>query len=349
MTGEGAHNDTMNKIKKIAPWLIAVAVFIWLFRKYPPAQIYNSLKLMNVAFFCASAVIYFLAMYVVDTWAIARVLRRFGHESSVMELLPARGATYLVMIINYAASQAAFAYYQYRKHGLPLREMMGIFGIIVVTDLYLLLLLAFVSSFFTTWPFAIAGVPIGTFLKWLAGAAFLLFILNLAFWRSRLNIPIVSKIRDSSFFSVLKNASALDYISVALHRLPVHGFIMLGMYIVIVNTFHIHLPFIKILANIPIIFFIGAIPLTPSGIGTSNLALVELLKPYIESPSITQGIVSAGDLLFAFSLMWMFANYLLKALTGIVCLKLASKDLFKPIEGKEKTAIPDVTHLADSL
>jgi len=103
---------------------------------------------------------------------------------------------------------------------------------------------------------------------------------------------------------------------------------MVGMYLALF-TFNARVPFLKVLANIPLVFFIGALPITPGGLGTSNAALVTLFEPFVTGPAIASGAVAAGDLIFSFSLIWLFANYAMKALTGVICLKLVSKDLFK--------------------
>ena len=318
--------------KKVFPWLVAAGVFAWLFSQYPPQNIYNSLKYVNILSFCAVAVSYFLIMFLIDTFSISRILARFGHPESVRELLPARGATYLLMVVNYAASQAAFAFYQYRRHGIPIAKMLGIFGIIVVVDLIILATLAFVTTFFTSWPFEIGGMNIAHFVRVFTVAAvgglFALVIAANAF----ANNSFMRRLRRYRLVELLATTRPADYLVIVVARLPVHAFIMCGMYVAI-TTFNVHVPFMKVLSNVPLIFFIGALPITPGGLGTSNAALVELLKPFVEGQAISSGAVAAGDLLFSFSLLWLFVNYLMKALTGLVCIRFVSRDLFKPVEG----------------
>ena len=287
---------------------------------------------MNILLFCAVAVGYFICMFFIDTFSISRILARFGHPEKVSDLMPARGATYLLMVVNYAASQAAFAFYQYRKHAIPISKMLGIFGIIVVVDLLLLSTLAFVTTFFTTWPFEIGGMNIAQFVRIFTIAAIggLLALVIIA--NASANSGLVRRLRKYRMIDLISTTRPKDYLVVAAARLPVHVFIMCGMYVAIM-TFNAYVPFIKIISNIPLVFFIGALPITPGGLGTSNVALVELFKPFIESPSIASGAIAAGDLLFSFSLMWMFANYVMKALTGVICLRFVSRDLFRPTPG----------------
>ena len=323
----------MNKLrtffKKIFPWLVAVAIFAWLFRQYPPSSIYNALQFINAPFFCAVALGYFVLMLFIDTFSISRILARFGHPEPIKELLPARGTTYLLMVVNYAAAQAAFAFYQNRKHGIPISKMLGIFGIIVVVDLMLLSALAFATTFFTTWPLEAAGMNIATFVRIFTIAAFAGFAALILLANAAANLGFVKKLRRHRIVELIVTTRPGDYLAVMIARLPVHIFIMCGMYVAM-RSFNMEIPFIKVISNIPIIFFIGSLPITPGGLGTSNAALVALLTPFTSGQAISAGLVSAGDLLFSFSLIWVFANYIMKALTGVICLKFVSRDLFKP-------------------
>ena len=335
--------------KKVLPWLAAVAIFAWLFHLYPPQTILNSLKFMDIPRFCAVAVGYVLVMFVIDTFSISRVLALFGHREGVRELLPARGATYLLMIVNYAAGQAAFAFYQYRKHGIPISKMLGIFGIVVVVDLYLLVTIAFVATFFTTWPFTVAGMQIGDFVRIFAVAAWAGFAALVLVANRCANLSFVRRLRRVRLVDLIATTTLGRYLTVGLCRLPVHVFIMGGMYVAI-RAFGLEIAFGKVLANIPIIFFIGSLPITPGGLGTGNAALVELFKPFVSSPAIAAGAVGAGELLFSFSLIWVFANYLMKAVIGVVCLKLVSRDLFRPTPGiTEPMAEAEAVHTGGNL
>lgn len=328
---------------------MTVGIFAWLFHLYPPAKIYDSLKYMNIQLFCIVSVVYVLLMFLIDTFSISRILGCFGHAGTVRERLPARGFTYLPMIISYAAGQAAFAFYEYRRHGIPIARMLGIFGVIVVVDLFLLSALAFITTFFTTWPFEVAGMNIAEFVRLFTAIVVGVIAAIIAASKRGSELPLLKRFRRNHLLTLLASTRVVTYLHVVILRLPVHLFIMGGMYIAI-QTFDAYVPFLKVLANIPLIFFIGSIPITPGGMGTSNAVLVELLKPFATSPAIAAGTVSAGDVLFAFSLVWMFANYAMKAIIGAVCLKFVSKDLFTPTpEISEAEAEGEAVHIGGNI
>jgi uncharacterized membrane protein YbhN (UPF0104 family) len=104
----------------------------------------------------------------------------------------------------------------------------------------------------------------------------------------------------------------------------------------VLRTFNATIPFGKIIGNIPVVFLIGTLPITPGGLGTTNAATVELFAPYISSPAISAGLINAGELIFAATLLWMFVNYTMKVIVGTILWSTQAKSLFK---GKESQGL----------
>lgn len=313
--------------------MVAVGIFVWLFRIYPPHKIWNALQYVRLSTFVPFAIGYFLLVYYVDILSMAKMLDRFGFKVGLKELIPARGVTYLMMVLNYAAGQAGFAYFLKKTHRIPLWESFSLFFFTAVIDLYWIITLAFAGSFFQT--FQIGGIDLKKFVWIVAAVAYLLFCLNLFFWRGPLfkklegkNGALLNWIRRKDIFRIFKEAGFADYLRLAVLRVPIHVSLLISMYIVL-RTFDVFVPFVQIVCNIPLVVLIGAIPITPGGLGTTNAAMVELLKPYLHGPVFKTGGITPAELLFAASLLWMFSNYFLKTVVGMFCLKRVSKKLFK--------------------
>lgn len=313
-------------LKKVVPWVVAVLIFVYLFNKYKPSQIYQSLKYVNVLYFFGLAAIYFIFMYLVDCKTVSMILTRFGYPIPTRDVLPGRGVTYLIMTINYPAAQAAFAYYLRRTHKVPIFEGLGVFFFVAFIDLYILMAVAFVGTFFQE--AIVRGVDVGSYVRWLVVIGYVGFVLNLLFWR---RFKFFRWLRNKKLFHVFKEALVKDYLKTAVYRLPIHVAIIFFLYAAI-STFNAHLPFATVMSTIPIVFLIGTIPITPGGLGTTNVAMVELLSPYITSPIIDQGIVTAQEMIFTLTILWMFANYFLKAIFGAAWLMKVSTKLFRPVE-----------------
>lgn len=345
----------LNIAKKAAPWIVAVFIFSYLFSQYKPSQIWKAVEHANLLYFLTIAFFYFVMLYLADCFTISKVLTRFGYPVTTRELLPVRGATYLVMNINYPASQAAFAYYLKRTRGIPIFEVLGVFFFIAVIDLFVVLTLAFVGSFFQT--AVIRGVDIASSVRTVVLVAYTIYFLQLVFWRkwtSRIfgikrKFKVVEWIRSKKIFCAFEQATVKDYLKILLLRAPIHISIIFIFFIAI-RAFHAAAPFVTVLGTIPVAYLIGTIPITPGGLGTTNVAIVELMRSHITGPAVEGGLVSPEELIFAVTILWMFVNYSLKSITGVLWLQRVSKQLFKPSDNAEKEeAMSETTHLMGDL
>jgi uncharacterized membrane protein YbhN (UPF0104 family) len=342
-------------LKHAIPWVIAAGIFAYLFHLYPPAQVWNSLKYVNIPVFAAFAVVYFLIVFVVDVWVMKCVISKFSHPVPMGDTLAARGATYLVMVVNYPASQAAFAYYLKRRYKIPIFEALGIFLFIVFIDFLWIVSLAFVGSFFQS--YSVGGVVLNRTVQTFGLTVYALTFVWLGFWRRwfdhlagrHVRIPIIERLRKRRVFHIFDRARVSDYLRTAAMRIPIHLTIIISMYVVLL-TFGAHAPFLQILGNIPLVFLVGVLPITPGGLGTTNAVLVELLSPYLSGPLFASGEVSPKELLFTATLLWMFANYLMKVITGVVMLRRVSKNLFKPTtDVPEEKAEHEAAHIGGNI
>jgi uncharacterized membrane protein YbhN (UPF0104 family) len=345
----------LNILKKTLPWLVALFIFAYLFREYKPAQLLKAVEHANILYFLGLALIYFTVLYFVDSYTMAHTLTRFGHKISTREILPARGVTYLIMNINYPASQAAFAYYLKRTRGIPIFEVLGVFFFIAIIDLYLVMTMAFIGSFFQD--AVVRGVDIGEFVKIVVLIAYGLFVAQLFFWRQwfskitgiKREFKLVTWVRSKKIFGVFNEVTLGDYARVALMRSPIHVCIVLFLFIGI-KAFHAYVPLVTVVADVPIAFLIGTIPITPGGLGTTNVAIVELMYTHVSGALISKGIVTAKELILAVTLVWMVTNYTLKSLVGIAWLQKVSKQLFKPTEQVDPDkVVSEATHLMGDI
>lgn len=316
-------------LKLVGPWFVGFGIIAYLFHIYPMDTVLDAAKNVKLIGFLAFACFYFFFNFAVDTWVFSKVLTRFHHPATFKELLPARAVTYLIMIINYGASQGAFAYYLKRTKKVAIFEVLGIFAFIALIDLYMLMTMAVVGSFFQD--FQIHGVRLAPIVRSAGAIAAVAMVAHLIYWRYFSAKPwrATRWLREKKLFRIFHEAHLRDYVTTALMRTPIHACILSSMYVVLL-TFNAHIPFMTILGATPIAFILGVLPISPSGIGVTNGALVELLQQYIHSPLIDQGVVTGAAIILAGSLLWLFTNLLLKALTGALFLMRFSKDLFVP-------------------
>lgn len=342
-------------LKMIGPWVVAAAIFAYLFHVYPPAKVWKSLTYVNLLPFSLFLIGYFLIMYVVDAEVTRYVICRFIKKVPLKDVLIARGVTYLIMVVSYPASQAGFAYYFKRRYRIPIFQILGTFLFIMMIDLWWIMTLAFAGSFYQD--YSIAGIDLSRTVRITVLVAYGAYIVWLAFWRQwpdngfwkSITPSFIERQRGRGAFRIFTRAGPADYARVAVMRIPIHLTIIISMYVV-VKTFGCHIPFTQVLGNIPLVFFIGTLPITPGGLGTTNAVMVELLHRHLTGPIFANGAITPAELLFSASLLWMFGNYLLKVLMGVSFMHFVSKKLFKPTaDVPEEKAEHEAAHLGGNI
>ncbi len=335
--------------------MIAAAIFFYLFRQYPPKKVLESLAYVNIAAFLSFSLIYFFLLYFIDAWSMKDLMKRFGYAATLGGLMLGRGVTYLVMIINYPASQAAFAYYLKRKYNTPIFRALGIFLFIVFVDLLWIITLAFIGS--SLQDYDISGIDLKRTIQIVALTAYSGAAIWIMFWRMMPKkidghgfiCSMLRKIKERDIFQIFSQAGISDYMRIAITRAPIHVAIIFYMYIVL-QTFDVSCPIIRILGNVPVVFMIGTLPITPGGLGTTNAAMVELLSPYITSPLFESGRISPREMLFTITIVWMSTNYAIKAIVGTILMRRVSKNLFKPTSDvPEEVAEEEAPHMRGNI
>jgi len=309
-------------LKILLPWLVALGLFLYLFNKIPPSQVLNSLKFVHLLPFLAFAAFYFLYVILIDTATLSKVISQFSAPLSFKQLWPARCVSYLLSIVNYNAGQAGIALYVKKTRGASLFKTLGAVFFVTAIDLYWIITLAFLGSFFID--MEIQGIALGQWVQRVSYVAFAALFLHLAFWRRwfgkilpfKFHFGFGDWLRGRHLFQTFHHAQLKDYFRIALYRLPLHV-MFIGSLWALIRLFGAYLPWKDVFATVPIIFLFGALPVTPGGLGAVQIATVELLKNKISSPAISQGLVQPEELLFAMSLSWMAINYLYKVALGL--------------------------------
>jgi uncharacterized membrane protein YbhN (UPF0104 family) len=320
-------------MKKILPWIVTLALFAYLFHQIPPEKVLKALSFVRPVFFGSYAFLYFLVILFFDTFSLTWVLNQFCIPISWKELIPARGVSYLLSLINYNAGQASLALYLKRSHNASFFKALGSILFIMVIDLYWVVIFAFVGSFFIQ--LNLGNFNISGWVQRLGLVLFLAMLIHLAFWRGwftklfRLHVRVrfFDWIRGRHLFQTFHEATVIDYLKIGLFRLPMHAVIICSLYIV-VRAFQCQIPFATIVTTFPVILLVGVLPITPGGLGTVQAATIQFLKGRISSPLFSQGLITPEEMLLAISLAWMFSNYILKALFGALCLRKVQSSLF---------------------
>ncbi|MFT5992194.1 MAG: uncharacterized membrane protein YbhN (UPF0104 family) [Bradymonadia bacterium] len=296
--------------KKLLPWVVAAALIAFTLSQTTMAEIQASLTGADWGLFWGTMFGLYLVLFAVDSACVWWVYRRYHvPEIRFADVWPARGASYLLGILNYAAGSAAMAVYFKRRFNVGIIAGGASLLLLMVVDLGLVILAVLLGGSALP-PEAAEARP------WILaiGAAFGAGALgHLVFWRATWSWGPLERIRDLPQLKGFREATVLDYAKLAIIRAPVTA-IYIAMHVLTLKAFGIEVPFVSMLVYVPIQMLVAAIPISPSGLGTVQAVQLVLYASYAtEAQIVPYGLALA----FGFNIPRM--------LLGLLCLRPAEK------------------------
>ncbi len=303
----------MKTVKGLLPWIIAAAILYYLFTQYPPRLILKAINYLNIPLFLLYAILYFLFMWLTDCLCFSWLLTRFGYPTKTLEVGPSRFASYLLMTLHFGAGQGALAWLFTKNRGIPFFKSSSLLLMTSIVDIYWTVTLGFLASWWV--PLSVRGIDLVPFVRliWGVASAGLLFLI--LFFKLPIDWHLIRWVRTRDLFHTFHEARLRDYLATLFLRLPMHLALNSVLFFVAL-TFQCSIPLKTVLAYSPLATLVGSIPITPSGLGTTQAAVVELLSDHLSGALLTSGWLTAGDLIFYMSLLFTVSNFLLKILTG---------------------------------
>lgn len=300
-------------VRNILPWLFAAGIFAYLLSQYHLSQLIEITHLLNLSLFLPFAFSYFLLIGFLDCWSLRWFFCRLGHVVSSRSMASARLASYPPSVLHYGAGQALFAYFLKSSDNVPFLKSSSLFFLIMIFDLYTTFTFALAGSWVINFPI-FNDFPLSPILLliWILFTTALIFMSRL--WR------FVSRWIKPQYALALSESSPEVCFQIFLRRLPMH-FLINSSFFILCITFGAHLPLLAVLAGTPLIVCVAILPITPGGLGTSQIAILTLFKPFLELPDSYQAIASKEGFLLAMSLVWVVSNYLLKVISGSFFMK----------------------------
>jgi hypothetical protein len=301
---------------RLLPWLISAACFAYLYRRLDAAaarQGQDALPFLAGIFrevawgrWLALMVPYSLLFFLIDSAVVWRVVSWFNAPLRYRDVLPIRGSSFILSIVNEQVGKGAMGFYLNRRHGTPGWEIASSLLFIMFCEFYYLLAWATVG-----WALRRAELPpeFGL-LPWLAGAAALFLALWLAFFRGR--IAPRSELRDRPLFHAFRRAHLGHYLGIMALRSPA----LLAAAVVYAGCarlFGVETSALAMLSYVPVVFFGAA---TPGPMRSVAITLWVLLFPGYEGAMTAFGLVQHNFFIF------------FNAAIGLLFLPRAQRELF---------------------
>lgn len=299
-----------SRLRQLIPWVVGIAIIVVIALQVPFAKFRESFgsgahwQLALVELVCTVAA---LATDSVSTWI---GLRTVNIRWPLWKVGSIRGATYLLVLLNYAVGQGGFGYYLYRA-GEPAKRAVGVTLYLLGTTLATLLTVAF-----AVW--LIAGVRSGAEYEemwWSIVVAMCGFGAYLVVIATRLRL-----LAQREILAPLFEAGVGGHVITVLARVP-HVFIIVFTYWLAMWAWGIDVPFGTAMTLMPAIVLAAVLPISPGGLGTTQAALVFFFAIY--APGATDDARTANVLAFGIA-QFVYAT-LATLLVGVVCLPIARR------------------------
>jgi hypothetical protein len=288
---------------KLWPWLVALAILAFLFTRIPRKTLFNALE--AGPWLSLGAYTFFQALLVLlaDAYATSVSLAITGFRQRFSLIFLARGASYLLGILNYALGQGALGLYLQRS-GVSTIRAAGTMLFLMIVSLGVTLFVAGLGLMAGGYPDAshFDLSPMGYGL--LVGVGLYLATICLR----------PSFLRGYQWLAPLWEAGLRGHLGAAAGRLP-HVLLLVLTYWGALRLWGIAVPLAQGVAMVPLVLLIGALPITPVGLGTTQAALVLLFSPYVPLPNSE----AQAAAVLAFSLIYYFLGIVAYALVGLWC------------------------------
>lgn len=251
-------------------------------------------------------VVFVVAMLACDAFAMTAIFRQTIGKTKFRDIFTLRGASYLPSILNYHLGQAMFTWFLSRTHKAPVWRVAGATLLSYGSTLGALVVASTASFALRPAAFPWLG-PVLAFAA-VAGGLYLLML--------HVGGDFAARFESSK---VLLEAGLWGHVRAILVRLPHTAVLVVGSWVPF-QFFGVHVPVIDALALMPIILLVGALPLTPQGLGTREVVAIELLGSY--APGTPE---EGAARITACCLCWAFAFTLMEVVISLIATPAAHR------------------------
>ena len=268
---------------RLLPWFISAGLLAWLVYRVSPQELARATTLVDWPRLALATVVLVLCLYLWDAVCLSWLFARPGRPLPYRYALQARGNSYLLGAFNYELGQGMLAWNIARVQGIPVVSALGSCVLLAYHDIGVLFGLGLLGSLSHA-DVRLTGVPwvCGAGVGVLAGLPALAHVLPVTWsqrltttrWGSSLHAWSWRRSRSLVVLRGLYYAVILAYAAAGLHLcgVPLDYRVVLGV--------------------VPLVLLADGLPISISGLGTREAALLYLLAP--ERPAVV----------LAFSMFW---------------------------------------------
>jgi hypothetical protein len=318
MNDPNTGSSIRSALQKWLPWVVTVGVFVFIFSQIPADKVLDAAVRADLLIYLPLMTINILFDFVWDVAVFVVLFRWFGTPVTLRGMLPIRGVTYLITLLNYLAGQGGTALIMTRWKRISLARSTSVVMFSLFGDYYMLLSLCLVGAF------QLKGVDLdrmfdnteeGHLVRFivLSWAAFFA-----AIWFFRRFLPRRrgwKGLKENELLAAFREATAAQYLQIVVLKtvIPLAGIVTTYFAL---SAFDIHVSFIYLVSMLPIVWLIEAIPISVMGMGTAQAAMIWLVARFATDSG------GAGDIeatVLAYSILSMIVYNGGRFLIGAAC------------------------------
>jgi uncharacterized membrane protein YbhN (UPF0104 family) len=313
--------NALSLLKRIAPWVVAAGILAYLFMRIDRSLFLDSLKRAELVLYVPLVIIFVVVWFFIESFNLKRLYDYFGHNTRYSDMIKIRGATFLLMIINYGLGAGGIALYMKKWYGVSLLRSTGMIFYYMVVESAGIALLAALG-------FVLAGPASGieTWVFYLSGGLFVFYNCELAFLKYMPPLGFLKKFIQSRLLAPLREFTARSYRGIFIQRV-IYFLTFVVFFWFAVRAFHMEVPFLVLTALVPIIFFLGNLPITRFGLGTIQAAMLYFFRDY-----------STVENILALSVLYSVSLLFFRALIGLYYLRKVTG--WAPLDRQEESHSP---------
>jgi hypothetical protein len=311
-------------LTQLVPWAIAIACFAYLYFKVHGVASGQDLSVFRYLARTFSGVDwnrwlmlmvpYSACFFLIDSFVVWRVINWFNAPVRYRDILPVRGSSYILSIVNEQVGKGAMALYLNRRYGVPGWEVGSSMLFIMFCEFYYLLTWALFGWMLErdSLPAVFDAVPV------IALVAYLFFPLFLAFFHGRFGFG--EELRNRPIFKAFREGRTHQVLTIMAMRSPAI-ILAIVVYTYAIRLFGLdHVTFAEMAGVLPVIFFGAA---TPGPMRIVAISLWVALFPAYAGQMTAFGFVQHNFFIF------------FNAAIGLLFLRRANRELFEGTAGGE--------------
>jgi hypothetical protein len=268
-------------VKRLLPWLGAALLLAIVFVRVDFAAVAGALAAADWPRFVLAALPFAALWLLIDAAALARLVSRFHAPIDYASMLRLRGGTYLFLVLSYDAAQAALALALSRRLRVPLLALGGSFLFYYAIDLFTIAGLGAVGA--AALPGSL-GAALRPALALLCGGVAAALWVGAALARS----PDERRprwLQGARLLETLRHVQLRDAAEWIGWRCLFYGSFV-AFAAATLPAFGIRVPWLALVACVPVTLSIAALPISVSGLGSAQVAMLALYGAFADEAAI---------------------------------------------------------------